>query len=108
MSATVGCPYLRGTLCGGIPGSSFVCVRDVGDDTMHWKYYGRNTTQVGPQADGAVILDRGLWWLGLSPAGGIYHVGMVTGGEDIRLPLPEHSHTFHCNQAHYVPVSGGG
>ena len=33
--------------------------------------------------------------------------GGITGGGDLRLLPTEPSCTFHCNQAHYGPISGG-
>ena len=32
--------------------------------------------------------------------------GGVTGGVDLFLPPPEHSHTVHCDQAHNGKISG--
>ena len=43
----------------------------------------------------------------IPPSGGRNGGGGTAGGGDIRLPL-EHSHTVYCDQAYYVPVSGGG
>ena len=31
----------------------------------------------------------------------------IAGDGDLRIPPPEHGHTFHFNQAHYGPVSVG-
>ena len=44
--------------------------------------------------------------MGVPPTGGSDDRGGITGGGDLRLPPPEHSHTFHCEEAHYVPVYG--
>ena len=33
--------------------------------------------------------------------------GGNVGGGDLHLPLQEHSHTVHCDQAHYGSASGG-
>ena len=43
--------------------------------------------------------------MGVSPTGGSDVIGGITRGGDLNLPYLEHSHTFHCNQAHYGPVS---
>ena len=32
----------------------------------------------------------------------------TSGGGELCLPPPKHVRTFHCEQDHYVPVSGGG
>ena len=42
------------------------------------------------------------------PAGGCDDGSRTAGSGDIRLPLTEHGHTVHCDQARYGPVSGGG
>ena len=36
--------------------------------------------------------------MGVYPAGGGVDGGGVKGGGDLRLPLPEHTRTVHCNQ----------
>ena len=46
--------------------------------------------------------------MGILPYGGRNGGGGTTGGGDLHLPPPEKSCTVHCDQAHYVPVSGGG
>ena len=52
---------------------------------------------------------RGGWgWAGVSSTGGRDVVGKVTGCGGLHLPSTEHSHTVHCDQAHYGPVYGGG
>ena len=43
--------------------------------------------------------------MGVSTAGRSDGGGGITGGGDLFLPPPEHSHTVHCDQDHYVPVS---
>ena len=45
--------------------------------------------------------------MGVSPVGGGDVEGGVTVGGDLSIPPPEHSHTFHFNQSHYIPVYGG-
>ena len=45
--------------------------------------------------------------MGIPPAGGCDDGGGTSGGEDLRLPLPEHGCTVYYHQAHYGPVSGG-
>ena len=45
--------------------------------------------------------------MGVSPAIRNNGGGGVTGGGYLRHPLIEHSHTFHCDQALYVPVYDG-
>ena len=80
----------------------------MGDDTAHWEVFDRIQLQGGPQADGKTTSERTGWWMGVSPAGGCDGGGGVTGGGDLRLPPLEHSHTVHCGQSHYGPVSSGG
>ena len=46
--------------------------------------------------------------MSVSPSGGSNVIGEVIGGRDLRISPPEHSFTFHCDQAHYGPVSRGG
>ena len=46
--------------------------------------------------------------MGLSLGGGSDDRGGIARGGYIRLQPPEHSRTVYYNQAHYVPVSGGG
>ena len=43
--------------------------------------------------------------MSVSPSGRSDGGGVITGGEYLRLLLPEHICRIHCNQAHYVPVS---
>ena len=44
----------------------------------------------------------------VSSSGGRDVRGKMIGGGDLSLLFPEHSLAVHCNQSHYVPVSGGG
>ena len=44
----------------------------------------------------------------VSPASGSDGGGRITGGRYLHLPPREHSHTVHCDQAHYGHVAGGG
>ena len=46
--------------------------------------------------------------MGVSPSDGSYGGDRFTVVGDLRLPPPEHSCKVHCNQAHYVPMYGGG
>ena len=80
----------------------------MGDDTAHWAVFGRILPQGGSQDDGKTTLERTGRWMGVSPTRGRDGGGGIIGGVDLRLPLTEHSHTVHCNQDHYGPVSGGG
>ena len=80
----------------------------MGDDTAHWEGLGRIPPQVGLQADGKTTSESTVRWMVLSPAGGNYVKGGFTGCGDQFLPLLEQTCTVHCDQAHYVPVPGGG
>ena len=53
-------------------------------------------------------MDRKGQLMGVSPSGGRYGRGRITGGGDLFLPPSEHSRTYYCDQAHYGPLSGGG
>ena len=93
-------------LCGGGSWVHDVWVGDMGGDTAHWKGFGRIPPQCFPQDDGTTTLERAGWWMGVS-----YYVGSngkvgITGSGGLRLMLPQHSCTVHCNQDHYGPVSG--
>ena len=77
----------------------------MGDDTAHWECFGRIPPEVGPQTDGTTTLERAGLWVGVCRS---ECEGGTTGGVDLCLLPPEHSHTVHCDQAHYGPVSGGG
>ena len=46
--------------------------------------------------------------MGTNTDGGHYGGSGTSGGEYLRLPPPEKSHTVYCDQAHYGPVYGGG
>ena len=91
----------------GGTGSFYVWFGDAGKDTTHWEEFGRIPPQGGPKADGMATTDEYCWEVGVSPAGKGDVGGGVTGGGDLRLLLPEHSCTVHCNHAHYVPMSSG-
>ena len=80
----------------------------MGDDTAHWEDSGRIPPQVGPKADGTTTFERDGRWVVVSPSGVSDGGGGVTGGVDLRLPPPEQIRKFHCNQAHYGPVSVSG
>ena len=54
------CPYLCKDLRGGGPGSFFVWVGDVSNDTTHWYVLGRISPQGGLQDDGKAT-DEGGW-----------------------------------------------
>ena len=45
--------------------------------------------------------------MGIPPAGGRNERGQIAGGEELRLPPPEHSHIVYCKQAYYGTVYGG-
>ena len=49
---------------------------------------------------------RDCIWL-YPPSGGRDGRGGTEGGGDIRLPPPEHSHTFYCDQTHNETLYGG-
>ena len=57
--------------------------------------------------DRKTISVRTVSWMGVSNSGKRDDGGVITEGEDLRIPPPEHSHTVHCSQAHYGPVPGG-
>ena len=103
-----GYPDLGANSRGGGSGSSVVWVVDVGADTAHWGASGRIPPQGGLQDYGTESSDREGWWVIIYPAGGSDGGFRVTGGGDLRLPPLENSHTVHCDQAHYGPVSLGG
>ena len=44
----------------------------------------------------------------ISPDGGRNGGGRAARGGYLRPPPPEHSYKVYCEQAHYVPVFGGG
>ena len=102
-----GGPYLGKNLCNDDPGGPSIWLGYVGDDTAHWEGVGWIPPQGRSQAGGTATSEGG-WKVGVSSAGGSDGRGTVTGGEDIRLPRPEHSRAVHFDQAHYGPVSGGG
>ena len=74
-----GCRFqdLGKNLHGICSGGSAVWVRYVGDDTAHWKGFGRITPQGVRKYDGTTTYDRAGWWVGVSPAERIskYDVG---------------------------------
>ena len=80
----------------------------MGDDPLHWEGVGKIPTQGVLQSDREITLDRGRQRVGILPAGGSDGGGRTSVVGDLRLLTPEHSHTVYCDQAHYVPVSGGG
>ena len=45
--------------------------------------------------------------MGIPPVGGRNAGDRISGGGDLSLPPPEHSHIVYYNKAHYGPVSGG-
>ena len=103
-----GCPYLKDNLRCGVLGGPAVQVGDVVDETTYWEGLEQIPIQGVPQDDRTATLVRTGRRMGVSPYGKIDDGGGITGGGDIHfLPL-EHSHTVHCEQAHYGPVSGGG
>ena len=44
----------------------------------------------------------------IHPTGGCDGEGGAAGGGYLRILPPEQICTVHCDQAHYVPISGGG
>ena len=64
--------------------------------------------QVGQQADRESTWYMTVWWMVVSPAGGINGSDGIIGGGDLRILRPEHSFAVHYYQADCVPVSGGG
>ena len=103
-----GCRYLDlgENLSGGGSGGPDLRVGDVGDDTIYWENFGQISPQGGPQDDRKTTSERTGWWMVLSTDIGSDGGGRITGGLDLRLLLPEHSRTVHCDQVHYGPVSG--
>ena len=77
------------------------------DDPTHLEGVGRIPPQGGPQNDGEETSVREGRSVDIPPAGGHDGEGRTAGGGDLRLPPPEHSHKVSCDQANYVPVSGG-
>ena len=105
----VGCGCLDlGTdiLCGGSVGP-VVRVRDVGDDAAHWEGVGKIPPQVSLQADREATSEREVRSVDINLTGGRDGTSGPSGVGDLRLPPPEQGHTVHCDQAHYIPVSGG-
>ena len=64
--------------------------------------------QGGQKADGDTTSYSTVWWMGVSSTGGSNGGGVIKGGWDVGLPPPDHSCTFHCDQTHHGPLSGGG
>ena len=102
------CLDLGKNLCDSGPGVPDLWVADVGDDTVYWEGVGRIPPQGDLQADGTATSEGGVWEVDVYLTGIRYGGGGVIVGGYLCLPPPEHSHTVHCNQAHYVPVSGSG
>ena len=80
----------------------------MGHDPTHREGVGRIPPQGGPQADMEDTLDREGRRVDIPPAGRCDGGGGPAGGGDLCLLPPEHSRTVYCDQAYYVPVSGGG
>ena len=99
---------LREDLRGGSSGGYALRVVDLGNDTADWKGVGRIPQQGFLQADRKTSSESTGWWMGVSNSGGIHGGGGTKGGGDLHLPPLEHSRTFHCDQAHYGRMSGGG
>ena len=55
-----------------------------------------------------ITSEREVQWVGVYPTVRSNGISRITGGLHLCLPLPEHSRTFHCDQANYGTVSGGG
>ena len=68
----------------------------MGPDSAHEESGGRIPPQGGPQDDGAATVERTGLSLVLPPAGVYYGRGGFSGGVDLRLPPPEHSHAVYC------------
>ena len=59
-------------ISGSGPGSFYVWVGDVRDDTTYWEGFGRIPPQEGPHADRTVNTEGDLWEMGVSPTVGGY------------------------------------
>ena len=103
-----GCPDLGPDILGGGKVGIVVRVGDVGDDSMHREDVGLIPPQGGPQADGEATSSKEGWRVDITPTRACDVGGETAGGGDLRLLTPEHSHTVHCDQDHYGPMSGRG
>ena len=80
----------------------------MGDDTTNCEGFGKIPPQGGTQVDGNTTFESTGRWMVVYPTGRRNGRCIVTGSGDLRLPPPENSHTVHCDQAHYGPMSGVG
>ena len=99
--------YLGPDILGGGIVDIAVQVGEMGDDPTHQGGVGRIPPQGCPQAYGVATSESEGSLVGIPPSGGRDGGGGTKGGGDLHLPPPEKILTFHCNQAHYGPVSGG-
>ena len=92
----------------GCPVGITVRVRDVSDEPFVLGGVGRIQQWGGLQADREATLAREGWSGSIPPSGGRVGGVIISGGRGLRLSLLEHVRTVYCDQAHYVPVTGGG
>ena len=102
------CPDLREDFSGIGLGGHDIWVGDVGYDTAYREVLGRIPPLGGPQSDREKNSESKGWYMGVPPSVGSDDGGGITGGGYLHIPPLEHSHTVHCNQDHYGPISGGG
>ena len=76
--------------------------------TAHQEGVGKIPLQGRPQADGETTSDKTGQWMVVSPDGGSNGRVGITGVGGLHILPPEHSRTVNCDQAHCIPVSGGG
>ena len=80
----------------------------MGYDDVHQEGVGRIPPQCGPQDDREATSERERRSVDIPYSGGRDGGSGTTGGGGLCLPLTEHGHKIHCDQAHYGPESGGG
>ena len=75
-----GCPELGENLFGSGSGGHAVQVRDVGNDTVRWEFWGHIPPQGASQADGTTTSEREGRYMFVSPNDRSDGVVIITGG----------------------------
>ena len=91
-----GCPDIGPDLLGGGSVSHAVWVGDVGHEILCWEGFGKIPPPGCPQAHVEETSKVTGNSMGIPPARGRDARGEIAGGEELRLPPPEHSHTVYC------------